>query len=77
MLKRIDHVGVIVDSLEEAKRFLGNLGMEFDRDLELPLASGGMVYEGRRTSDKKTTIGHPFRTYHNPEEESRWPTPVW
>jgi methylmalonyl-CoA/ethylmalonyl-CoA epimerase len=36
MLKRIDHVGVIVDSLEEAKRFLGNLGMEFDRDLELP-----------------------------------------
>jgi methylmalonyl-CoA/ethylmalonyl-CoA epimerase len=36
MLKRIDHVGVIVDNLEEAKRFLGNLGMEFDRDLELP-----------------------------------------
>jgi len=36
MLKRIDHVGVIVDSLEEAKRFLGNLRMEFDRDLELP-----------------------------------------
>ena len=35
-MKRIDHVGVIVDSLEEAKRFLGNLGMEFDRDLELP-----------------------------------------
>jgi len=36
VLKRIDHVGVIVDSLEEAKRFLGNLGMEFDRDLVLP-----------------------------------------
>jgi catechol 2,3-dioxygenase-like lactoylglutathione lyase family enzyme len=36
MLKRIDHVGVIVDSLEEAKRFLSSLGMEFDRDLELP-----------------------------------------
>ena len=33
MLKRIDHVGVIVDSLEEAKRFLGNLGMEFDMTL--------------------------------------------
>ena len=36
MLKRIDHVGVIVDNLEEAKRFLTDMGLEFDRDLVLP-----------------------------------------
>ncbi|HXM56856.1 MAG TPA: VOC family protein [Candidatus Dormibacteraeota bacterium] len=36
MLKRIDHVGVIVDDLEEAKRFLTDMGLRFDRDLVLP-----------------------------------------
>jgi methylmalonyl-CoA/ethylmalonyl-CoA epimerase len=35
MLKRIDHVGVIVDDLEEAKSFLADLGLRFDRDLEI------------------------------------------
>jgi methylmalonyl-CoA/ethylmalonyl-CoA epimerase len=36
MLKRIDHVGVIVDDLAQAKRFLSDLGLMFDRDLEIP-----------------------------------------
>ena len=36
VLKRIDHVGVIVDDLEEAKRFLTDMGLRFDRDLVLP-----------------------------------------
>ena len=36
MLKRIDHVGVIVDDLEEAKRFLADMGLRFDRDLVMP-----------------------------------------
>ena len=36
MLKRLDHVGVIVDDLEEASRFLGGMGMQHDRDLEVP-----------------------------------------
>ncbi len=36
MLKRIDHVGVIVDDLEEAKRFLTDMGLRFDRDLVMP-----------------------------------------
>ena len=36
MLKRIDHVGVIVDDLDEAKGFLSNMGLRFDRDLVLP-----------------------------------------
>ncbi len=35
MLKRIDHVGVLVDDLSEAKRFLAQtLGLEHDRDLD-------------------------------------------
>ncbi len=36
MLKRLDHVGVIVDDLEEASRFLAGMGMQHDRDLEVP-----------------------------------------
>jgi len=35
VLKRIDHVGVIVDDLEEAKRFLSQFGLRFDRDIEI------------------------------------------
>jgi methylmalonyl-CoA/ethylmalonyl-CoA epimerase len=36
MLKRIDHVGVIVDDLEQAKGFLTDLGLQLDRDLVFP-----------------------------------------
>lgn len=37
MLKRIDHIGVVVDDLEEARRFLGeDLGLELDRTIEVP-----------------------------------------
>ena len=36
MLKRIDHVGVIVDDLEQARAFLTEMGMRFDRDLVIP-----------------------------------------
>ena len=36
MLKRLDHVGVIVDNLDEASRFLAGMGMQHDRDLEVP-----------------------------------------
>lgn len=36
MLKRIDHIGVIVDDLAEARRFLESLGMELDRELDRP-----------------------------------------
>lgn len=32
MFKRIDHVGVIVDDLDEAKAFLEQLGMSFKRE---------------------------------------------
>ena len=35
VLKRIDHVGVIVDNLDEAKRFLSQLGLRLDRDLQI------------------------------------------
>jgi catechol 2,3-dioxygenase-like lactoylglutathione lyase family enzyme len=33
---RIDHVGVIVDNLEHARRFLVGMGMDHNRDLEIP-----------------------------------------
>jgi methylmalonyl-CoA/ethylmalonyl-CoA epimerase len=36
MLKRIDHVGVIVDDLDQARSFLSSMGLRFDRDLVLP-----------------------------------------
>jgi methylmalonyl-CoA/ethylmalonyl-CoA epimerase len=35
VLKRIDHVGVIVDDLEQARQFLVGLGLRHDRDLEI------------------------------------------
>jgi len=36
MLKRIDHVGVVVDDLEQARQFLAAIGMRHNRDLEIP-----------------------------------------
>ena len=36
MLKRIDHVGVVVDDLEQGRRFLEALGFEHQRDLSVP-----------------------------------------
>ena len=37
MLKRIDHVGVIVDDLAEAEKFLGEgLGMKKHREIQIP-----------------------------------------
>jgi methylmalonyl-CoA/ethylmalonyl-CoA epimerase len=35
LLKRIDHVGVVVDDLHEASAFLLSMGMHHDRDLEI------------------------------------------
>jgi len=36
LLKRINHIGVVVDDVDEARRFLeGTLGLELDRTLEL------------------------------------------
>jgi methylmalonyl-CoA/ethylmalonyl-CoA epimerase len=36
MLKRIDHVGVVVDDLDQARKFLAGMGMRHNRDLEIP-----------------------------------------
>jgi methylmalonyl-CoA/ethylmalonyl-CoA epimerase len=35
VLKRIDHIGVVVDNLEEAKAFLNLLGMTYDHGFDL------------------------------------------
>jgi len=45
MLKRLDHVGVIVDDLEEARRFLEGMGLELVRTIEAPdLGRRGAFY---------------------------------
>lgn len=36
MLKRLDHIGVVVDSLSEANAFLEKLGLKHVGDIELP-----------------------------------------
>ena len=36
MLKRIDHIGVIVDDLQAARSFLQSLGFDHSRDLDVP-----------------------------------------
>jgi methylmalonyl-CoA/ethylmalonyl-CoA epimerase len=36
MLKRINHVGVVVEDLAAARKFVESLGMELDRELEVP-----------------------------------------
>lgn len=35
MLKRVDHIGVLVDNLDDAKRFLSAMGMHHHHDLDL------------------------------------------
>jgi methylmalonyl-CoA/ethylmalonyl-CoA epimerase len=35
VLRRIDHVGVVVDDLAEARAFLGKLGLQFDHGFDL------------------------------------------
>ena len=36
MLKRIDHIGVVVDDLAQGRSFLESLGFEHSHDLEVP-----------------------------------------
>ncbi|MFF8031639.1 MULTISPECIES: VOC family protein [unclassified Streptomyces] len=36
MFKRIDHIGVVVDDITEARKFLESLGMQLERAQEVP-----------------------------------------
>jgi methylmalonyl-CoA/ethylmalonyl-CoA epimerase len=36
VLKRIDHIGIIVEDLDQARKFLESLGMELERAQEVP-----------------------------------------
>lgn len=36
MLKRLDHIGVVVDNLDDAARLLTGMGMELQEELEVP-----------------------------------------
>lgn len=44
MLKRIDHIGVIVDNLGDAQAFLDSMGLELDRDVNMPGRLRGAFY---------------------------------
>ena len=44
MFKRIDHVGVIVDNLEEAERFLRRLQLSAVREVTIPGLLKGVFY---------------------------------
>ena len=59
VLKRIDHVGVIVDNLDEAKRFLANMGMRFDRDLVVPGRLRAAFYTCGETQIEVIEIDEP------------------
>jgi methylmalonyl-CoA/ethylmalonyl-CoA epimerase len=45
MFKRMDHVGVIVDDLEEAERFLGQLQLSAVREVVIPGRLKGVFYQ--------------------------------
>ncbi len=59
MLKRIDHVGVIVDNLAEAKRFLSDMGLRLDRDLEIPGRLRAAFYQCGETQIEVIEIDEP------------------
>jgi methylmalonyl-CoA/ethylmalonyl-CoA epimerase len=75
MLKRIDHIGVIVDDLEEARRLLeGTLGLAHERDVEMSQRSAAFfrcgdveieVIEVRDPDERQRRLGEaPARIEH-------------
>lgn len=64
MLKRIDHVGVIVDNLDEAKSFLAAIGLEHDRDIRLEGRLRAAFYSCGETQIEVIEVDEP-------EERSR------
>ncbi len=59
MLKRIDHVGVIVDNLQEAQAFLEGMGLEFDRDVAFPGRLRGAFYRCGETQIEVIEVDDP------------------
>jgi methylmalonyl-CoA/ethylmalonyl-CoA epimerase len=59
VLKRIDHVGVIVDDLAQAKSFLADMGMRFDRDLVIPGRLRAAFYACGETQIEVIEIDEP------------------
>ena len=59
MLKRIDHVGVIVDDLAQAKQFLTDMGMRFDRDLVIPGRLRAAFYQCGETQIEIIEVDEP------------------
>jgi methylmalonyl-CoA/ethylmalonyl-CoA epimerase len=59
VLKRIDHVGVIVDDLAQARRFLEEMGMRHDRDLHLPGRLRAAFYQCGETQIEIIEVDEP------------------
>lgn len=59
MLKRIDHIGVVVDELAAAKGFLSDLGLDFDHDSELPGRLKAAFYRCGETMIEVIEISEP------------------
>jgi methylmalonyl-CoA/ethylmalonyl-CoA epimerase len=59
VLKRIDHVGVIVDDLAQARSFLADMGMRFDRDLVIPGRLRAAFYACGETQIEVIQIDEP------------------
>lgn len=59
MLKRIDHVGVIVDNLDEARSFLAAMGLDHDRDIEFKGRLRGAFYTCGETQIEVIEIDEP------------------
>jgi methylmalonyl-CoA/ethylmalonyl-CoA epimerase len=65
-MKRIDHIGVVVDNLAEARQFLSNLGMTLDHEFDLGRVEAAFyrlgdvmveVLECRRPEERSRRLG--------------------
>lgn len=59
MLKRVDHIGVIVENLAEAESFLKGMGLQFDRDVAFPGRLRGAFYNCGETQIEVIEIDEP------------------
>jgi methylmalonyl-CoA/ethylmalonyl-CoA epimerase len=59
MLKRVDHVGVIVDDLDEAVAFLARLGLRHSHDVSIPGRLKGSFFKCGQVNIEMIEIQEP------------------
>jgi len=60
MLKQVDHVGIIVDDIKEARKFLTQVGMEHQRDLDYPERLHASFYQCGQIQIEVIEITEPY-----------------